>query len=146
MHPNETAVRFGYPATLVHEYEHWLVLVRSEQITAGSLVVACRGEETSFGQLPREACAELADVTADLERTLAAELVYDKINYLMLMMVDPHVHFHVLPRYAAEREVCGVRFVDTGWPKTPALAETVPMTPEQLRELTLRLRAAWPQR
>ena len=27
---------------------------------------------------------------------------YERINYLMLMMVDPHVHFHVIPRYSGE--------------------------------------------
>ncbi len=37
---NKTIVRFGYPATLVAEYEHWVVLLRPEQPTLGSLVLA----------------------------------------------------------------------------------------------------------
>ncbi len=37
---NETIQRFGYPATLVAEYEHWLVLLRPAQATLGSLVLA----------------------------------------------------------------------------------------------------------
>ena len=28
-------------------------------------------------------------------------VAYERINYLMLMMVDPDVHFHVIPRYTA---------------------------------------------
>jgi diadenosine tetraphosphate (Ap4A) HIT family hydrolase len=39
-----------------------------------------------------------------------------KINYLMLMMVDPHVHFHVLPRYEGDRSHGGIEVVDAGWP------------------------------
>ena len=39
----------------------------------------------------------------------------------MLMMVDPHVHFHVLPRYAQTRVFDGVQFPDTGWPGPPDL-------------------------
>ena len=33
-------------------------------------------------------------------------------NYLMLMMVDPHVHFHVIPRYAAPQRFEDVDFPD----------------------------------
>ena len=52
---------------------------------------------------------------------MRAAFACDKLNYLMLMMVDPDVHFHVLPRYAVEREFGGVRFTDPGWPKVPNL-------------------------
>ena len=37
---------------------------------------------------------------AAIERALTAFCGYERINYLMLMMVDPHVHFHVIPRYS----------------------------------------------
>ena len=37
---NQTAVRFGYPHTLIREYEHWFVLLREPQATLGSLVLA----------------------------------------------------------------------------------------------------------
>ena len=29
---NETMETFGYPDTLVHEYKHWVVLVRNAQV------------------------------------------------------------------------------------------------------------------
>ena len=40
----------------------------------------------------------------------------------MLMMVDPHVHFHVLPRYDGERRWGDLAIADGGWPKLPDLA------------------------
>ena len=34
---NETARKFGYPASMVGDYDHWLVLLRPAQVTLGSL-------------------------------------------------------------------------------------------------------------
>ncbi len=64
-------------------------------------------------------CAEPALVVKVVEIGLKAAFSYDKINYLMLMMVDPHVHFHVIPRYAATREFAGATWQDKNWPKPP---------------------------
>ncbi|HET9638604.1 MAG TPA: HIT family protein [Allosphingosinicella sp.] len=132
---NETILRFGYPATLIHEYEHWVVLLRPAQPTLGSLILAAKGEATSFPELTAEAFAELRRASADIERALAAAVRCEKINYLMLMMVDPHVHFHVLPRYEGEREACGVSVTDAGWPKVPALGEAATLEPGQVEAL-----------
>ena len=43
----------------------------------------------------------------------------------MLMMVDPHVHFHVFPRYAGSRDLDGLTFADAGWPGPPDLKSAV---------------------
>ena len=59
---NPTIEKFGYPATLVHEFEHWVVLLRPAQVTLGSLVMAAKSDATAFADLPREAFAEQADV------------------------------------------------------------------------------------
>jgi diadenosine tetraphosphate (Ap4A) HIT family hydrolase len=62
----------------------------------------------------------------------------------MLMMVDPHVHFHVLPRYEGERSACGVTVPDGGWPKAPALAQAVELDGAQIEALAAWLRSLWP--
>ncbi|HWT95351.1 MAG TPA: hypothetical protein VN238_20310, partial [Solirubrobacteraceae bacterium] len=116
---NATLAAFGYPATALAEYEWWAVLLRPQQVTAGSMVLASRHDATALGGLPAEAWGELATVCTDLEAALATALRHDKVNYLALMMVDPHVHFHVLPRYAEPREVAGARLVDAAWPGPP---------------------------
>jgi len=59
---NPTIEKFGWPATLIREFEHWLVLLRPAQVTLGSLVLAAKSEATAYAQLPREAFAEQADV------------------------------------------------------------------------------------
>ena len=102
---NPTIVKFGYPATLLRELDHWVILLRPAQVTLGSLVLAAKSEATAYGALPREAFAEQADAVAAIERALADFTRYERINYLMLMMVDPNVHFHVIPRYSEPRDL-----------------------------------------
>jgi diadenosine tetraphosphate (Ap4A) HIT family hydrolase len=141
---NETIRRFGYPATLVADYAHWVVLLRPSQPTLGSLILAAKSEATAFAALDPAAFAELQHAIGDIEQVLAEAVGYAKINYLMLMMVDPHVHFHVLPRYDGERSACGVTVRDAGWPKAPALTEAVELGGEQIDALTAWLRSLWP--
>src|SRR3546814_3201166 len=105
---NETIVKFGHPATLIAEYEHWVVLLRPAQPTLGALILAAKSDATAFGDLPTEAHTELKTATAAIEAALTRAVGYAKINYLMLMMVDLHVPFPVLPRSDGERSGAGL--------------------------------------
>lgn len=140
---NETIRKFGWPETLVKEFSYWLVLARPAQPTLGSLVLAAKSEATAFGDLPPEAHAELKTVTGAIERALGKAVDYARINYLMLMMVDPHVHFHVIPRYEGAREWNTREFVDVGWPKVPDLGHAVSLESDELHELSAWLKAAF---
>jgi len=142
--PHETLLKFNYPNTLLREYTHWAVLLRPQQVTVGSLVLACRSEVTSMAAVSAEAFTELHTVTADLEGTLKQVFAFDKINYLLLMMVDRHVHFHVIPRYATPRTVDGVEFPDRAWPGPPDVTQALGLTEQQFAELFQLLRTAWP--
>ena len=136
---NPTIEKFGYPATLVREFDHWVVLLRPAQVTLGSLVLAAKSDATAYGALPREAFAELADIVAAIERSLAAFTSYERINYLMLMMVDPNVHFHVIPRYSEPRRWNGVEFPDAGWPGPPQLGAAIILAPDQVAAMAVEL-------
>jgi diadenosine tetraphosphate (Ap4A) HIT family hydrolase len=138
---NSTIEKFGYPATLVREFEHWLVLVRPAQVTLGSLILAAKGDATAFGALPAAAFAEQALVIPAIEKALAAFCSYERLNYLMLMMVDPHVHFHVIPRYSGSRGWNGLEFVDHGWPGPPDLKSATALSVQQIRDLRAELAA-----
>jgi diadenosine tetraphosphate (Ap4A) HIT family hydrolase len=141
---NQTIERFGHPDTLIAEYAHWVVLLRPEQPTLGSLVLAAKSDATAFSALDPAAFAELATVTWHIESALERAVDYARINYLMLMMVDPNVHFHVLPRYDGSRGYASVRVPDAGWPKAPALGTAVALTPVQIDELANWLKSLWP--
>lgn len=133
---NATIEKFGFPATLVAEFEHWVVLLRPAQPTLGALVLAAKSDATAFGSLAAEAHTELKVATSAIEAALRKAVGYAKINYLMLMMVDPHVHFHVLPRYDGERSGAGLTVADAGWPGQPDLGQAVKLDDAQIAALT----------
>ncbi len=141
---NQTLRKFGYPDSLIADYPHWVVLLRPAQVTLGSLVLASKSDATAFSALAPEAFATLSQAVSDIEATLGGLFTYDKINYLMLMMVDPHVHFHVFPRYQTARDHNGTRFVDAGWPGVPDLSAVTELTESGRRRLRDDIRATWP--
>ena len=140
---NPTIEKFGYPTTLVREYQYWMVLLRPAQVTLGSLILAAKSDATAYGALPEQAFTEQASVVPDIERVLATFCGYERINYLMLMMVDPHAHFHVIPRYSGSREWGGVEFADQGWPGPPDLKSAIALSPQQINNLRDELAACF---
>ena len=76
---------------------------------------------------------------------LRAFTAYERINYLMLMMVDPDVHVHVIPRYSSVRAFMGTDYRDAGWPGPPVLEPAVALDDAARDALVAALRQAWPQ-
>lgn len=140
---NPTAKKFGYPRNLAAETAKWLVLVRPQQPTFGSLVLVCKEEAGAFSQLSAAAFADLKTAIDGIEGLLKDAVAYEKINYLMLMMVDPDVHFHVIPRYEGERTHGGHTFRDAGWPAQPNLASNVALSEDEAAALAAEFAARW---
>jgi diadenosine tetraphosphate (Ap4A) HIT family hydrolase len=140
---NVTAEKFGYPDSLIKSFEHWHVLLRPAQPTVGSLVLVCSDAADHFGGISPEASTELQVAIAEIERVLGDLFQNDKINYLMLMMVDPDVHFHVLPRYAGKREYRGASFEDATWPGPPDITAALEISDDIKAGLLSDLRAGF---
>jgi diadenosine tetraphosphate (Ap4A) HIT family hydrolase len=132
---NPTIEKFGYPATLIKEFDHWVVLLRPAQVTLGSLILAAKSDATAYGDLPPEAFTEQAIVIGAIEHALKAFTSYERINYLMLMMVDPNVHFHVITRYSEARRWDGFELPDAGWPGPPRLDTATSLSKLQIKSL-----------
>ena len=137
---NATMRKFGYPDTLIKEFEHWAILLRPSQVTLGSLVLAAKAEGTAYSDLPDEAFAEQAIAVRAIEAALRSFCEYERINYLMLMMVDPNVHFHVIPRFSESRNWDGIDFPDAGWPGPPQLKLVVNLNETQMKALRHQLK------
>lgn len=138
---NPTMLKFGYPGSLIREYAHWAVLLRPAQVTLGSLVLAARSEAQAFADLEPAAFAELAVVIPEIEKALSSFTNYERINYLMLMMVDREVHFHVIPRYSQPQHWNGIELIDHGWPGPPQLKVAFEFDPDRSTALRDALRA-----
>ena len=131
---NETIVTFGYPDTLIKEFDHWVVLLRPAQITVGTLVLVAKPDVRHLGELSDIEWLEFAKVSAFAEGLLRNTFGAEKFNYLALMMKDPNVHFHFIPRYSKPVEVAGVEYIDPDW---PLKTEFKPMdiSPENLEQI-----------
>ena len=140
---NATALKFGYPHTLVAESTHWWILARPRQPTLGSLVLVCKQAVTAFGDVSAAGFTDLGTVIAQAEKTLKGFVAYERINYLMLMMVDPDVHFHVIPRYSTAREYATLSLPDASWPNPPNLGAAIELPADVLATLTADLKARW---
>jgi diadenosine tetraphosphate (Ap4A) HIT family hydrolase len=142
---NETILRFGYPDTLVKEYDHWVVLLRPPQVTLGSLILACKEDAQRLSDVSVEAYTELKAATVGIETALSLAFQYDKINYLALMMVDKEVHFHVIPRYGRAIDMFGHTFLDAGWPAVPQLGATADISDAQFNDILEKVRGCMPR-
>jgi diadenosine tetraphosphate (Ap4A) HIT family hydrolase len=140
---NSTETKFGDPGTRIAQTEHWTVLLRPKQPTLGSLVVVCREPVKAFSDVSAAGFADMQGVVRRVELTLREVVSYERINYLMLMMIDPDVHFHVIPRYSGTRNFSGTEYRDAGWPGVPALDAAVSLEGQAREALITRVREAW---
>lgn len=135
---NVTIQTFGYPDTLIKEYESWVVLLRPKQVTIGSLVIAAKSDATHLGQLTKDEWAEFAQVSSDCEELLTKTFSAEKFNYLALMMKDPNVHFHFIPRYSKPVTLNGKEFPDVDFPLKTEL-NAIELVQEDFEEIKRKL-------
>lgn len=125
---NATILSFNYKQTLIKEYDYWVVLLRPKQVTIGSLVIACKENSESLAGVTTEAHLELQNIIFETERSLKKIFQFDKINYLALMMIDKHVHFHVIPRYSKSVNFNGSNYEDKDWPLPSLLTNNISLS------------------
>ena len=135
--------KFQYPESCIKEFQQWVVLLRPQQVTLGALILICREDATAFSQISPEAFSELPGIIQEIETNISRAFAYNKINYLMLMMVDPEVHFHVIPRYDAPKTFFQQQFRDQGWPGPPDLKNPNEISRQAHHELLAHLKNTW---
>lgn len=140
---NATFTKFGYPQTLIAETDHWAVCLRPAQITPGAMVLGAKGEYTSFPALPEAAFTDLREICRKIETAFRTAFGAEKFNYIMLMLVDPHVHMHVLPRYSAPVTIGDVTLEDPYWPGPCDIMGAIDMSDQTRAQLQEKIIAAY---
>jgi diadenosine tetraphosphate (Ap4A) HIT family hydrolase len=113
--------KFRVEELLLHRNEGWTVSLRPGACTLGACVISANRSRTSLADIDVGEAAALVAAMDWFETRARAAFRADKFNHLALMMVDDHLHFHTLPRYADARELGGVSWTDPGWPGQPDL-------------------------
>jgi diadenosine tetraphosphate (Ap4A) HIT family hydrolase len=125
----------------IQDRQGWTLSVRPAQITLGSMVVSSTAGHLDFQAIEHEEAMGLTAAFADAERVAKAALGAVRINIVCLMMKDPVVHFHVLPRYDHVAERYGATWRDADWPGPPTFGPA-PTADTVLRSIVRELRAS----
>jgi diadenosine tetraphosphate (Ap4A) HIT family hydrolase len=110
----------------------WVLTLRPQQPTIGSLVLSLTRPCDRLSGLSEKDGAFLARAFQIIEEIYEKTFMPQKINYLGLMMVDHHAHFHIIPRYSEPVEINGTLFKDNNWPGPPGL-EPLTLSNEELK-------------
>jgi len=113
--------KFKLDDLLIVQTDYWRWSLRPLQCTLGAGVLSLKRPAETMSELTVEEGADLIAITKIIESTLKKAFGMDKMNYIMLMMVDLHIHYHVIPRYSKDMTFADMTFKDVGWPKPPVL-------------------------
>ncbi len=118
-----TLKSFNYPESLIKTYRYWHIVLRPSQTTLGSLVLICKENVSACSDMSLNAAMEKKVIIEHIEAIMKKLFNYSKMNYLTLMMVDPLVHTHVIPRYEGALNFDNQQFKDVSWPLPPDLTK-----------------------
>ena len=123
MNPNfqDFISKFRLDDFAIYESKYWKWSLRPVHSTIGAGILSLRRYDERMSNITSDESKDLVVIIKVIEDTLKKVFNYDKINYMMLMMVDTHIHFHVIPRYSREISFEDLTWKDGGWPALPAL-------------------------
>ena len=113
--------KFRVDDLLIYESEYWKWSIRPLQCTIGAGILSLKRPAETMKELNELEGADLVRIIGVIERTINVCFGQKIMNYIMLMMVDKHVHYHVVPRYSEPVLFKGIRFSDEFWGLPPVL-------------------------
>ena len=93
--------------------DFWTLVLNENQATLGRVFFALNRHETDAAALSDAEVLSLWAFVRETKAALSALFAPDHFNYMFLMNLTPHVHFHIFPRYAQPREFGGQTFADS---------------------------------
>jgi len=92
---------------------HWTLVLNENQATLGRVFFALNRHETDIAALTEGELTSLWAFLGQTKAALTALFAPDHFNYMFLMNLTPHAHFHIFPRYAGGREFAGQTWADS---------------------------------
>ncbi|MEQ6250810.1 hypothetical protein ABMC89_18105 [Sulfitobacter sp. HNIBRBA3233] len=113
--------KFRVETLLLADTGGWALSLRPGQTTLGATVLSVRSGARDLAALTGPEASGMAAGFGLAERLSREVFGAVRINILCLMMQDPIVHFHILPRYDREIDRYGRTWVDADWPGPPVI-------------------------
>ncbi|TAN32627.1 HIT family protein [Patescibacteria group bacterium] len=127
---------FDEENNLIKEYQHWKLLIKNRgPRTLGNSVAVLKRHILRFSDITDEEMLDFAKLVRETENALKKSFNYDKIHWLMYMTKDPHVHFHIFPRYNEDKNFGGIQWMDGLREPDPLKMEQKNLSQEQLNEI-----------
>ena len=120
---NEFRMKFQVDDLKIVETPSWTWSLRPAQPTLGAGIISLNRYALRLSEVTPSEMGELSELIKTVESTIKNTFNHNIMNYLMLMMVDHHVHYHVIPRYEGVRQFGGLDWVDNGWPALPVMGD-----------------------
>jgi diadenosine tetraphosphate (Ap4A) HIT family hydrolase len=130
-------IRAGKVPDFIAELDHSYVVLGDAQFYRGYCILFAKHHAHELFQLPREEARALSDELRSVGEAIYAIVQPLKLNYECLGNLEPHVHWHVFPRFESEDEKLRRAPV---WER-PASERTRPLEEHDRRALMASLRA-----
>jgi diadenosine tetraphosphate (Ap4A) HIT family hydrolase len=120
----------------IAELEHSFVILNRDQFFPGYTLLFTKQHVTELFHLDQAIRATLMEEVSSVAKALYSQFQPDKINYELLGNMVPHIHWHLVPRFAT----------DPLWPR-PIWAEHHDehlLSPEEYRQRILQIRQGLP--
>ncbi len=130
---------------VIRPNDFWTLVLNENQATLGRVFFALNRHETDIAALSGAEVLSLWTFVRETKAALTALLAPDHFNFMFLMNLTPHVHFHIFPRYARSIEFAGQTIADSryGDHYDPAESRTLDAAAEE--QLIVALRQALTQ-
>lgn len=104
---------------LITETDYWFILLAPGQKNLGTCVIALKRLERDLAGLTGDEWQEFGEIVGKLEYALKSAFNVTMFNWGCLMNSsylqdppNPHVHWHLIPRYKEQVEFAGITFED----------------------------------
>ena len=87
--------KFKPETRCIKEFKYWIVCIRGKQATLGDAVILLKRETPNVGNMLPEEGAEFTEVVKWYEETCTKKFGAVKFNYVIMMMKDFFVHYHL---------------------------------------------------
>ena len=130
-------IRAGKASNFIAELDHSYVVLGDAQFYRGYCILLAKHHERELFLLPRDEALGLSDEVRSVAEAIHTVVKPFKLNYECLGNTEPHIHWHVFPRYESEAEEFRLAPI---WVR-PATERTQPLEDHDRRALMASLRA-----